>query len=173
MPVSVEVLRTHLEYTAWASRRLVDAASELTPEELTRDFRTGDRTVLGTLVHIYAGDRVWLYRVAGGENPGFTHDSDYRLEVLQNEWPALHRRWLEWVSTLTPEQIAAPLTYRDMKGNQWTQPMWQLILHVVNHGTLHRGQVSGFLRSMGRTPPGTDIIFFYRETTTSLPTPSS
>ncbi len=173
MPVSAEVLRTHLEYTAWASRRLVEAAAKLTEEELHRDFGTADHSVLGTLVHIFAGDRVWLYRLAGGADPGFVHDSDRQLRVLQNDWPVVHDRWLAWASGLTPEQIAAPLTYRDLKGREWTQPVWQLVLHVVNHGTSHRGQVAGFLRAMGRVPPGSDLIFYYRETMTSLPTPSA
>jgi uncharacterized damage-inducible protein DinB len=50
-----------------------------------------------------------------------------------------------------------------MKGRPWKQPLWQLVLHVVNHGTHHRGQVSGFLRSLGHTPPILDPIYFYRE----------
>jgi uncharacterized damage-inducible protein DinB len=49
-----------------------------------------------------------------------------------------------------------------MRGRTWTQPIWQLVLHVVNHGTHHRGQVSGFLRTMGRVPPVLDLVAFYR-----------
>ena len=60
MPLSVEELRDHLAYSAWASQRLVQAASELTEDELIRDFQTADHSVLGTLVHTFAADRVWL-----------------------------------------------------------------------------------------------------------------
>jgi uncharacterized damage-inducible protein DinB len=49
-----------------------------------------------------------------------------------------------------------------MRGNRWQQPPWQIVLHVVNHGTHHRGQVSGFLRAMGQTPPPVDLSMFYR-----------
>src|ERR1041384_7887375 len=49
--VTPDALRDHIEYSAWASRRLVNAAAGLSPEELTRDFQTADRTVLGTLAH--------------------------------------------------------------------------------------------------------------------------
>jgi uncharacterized damage-inducible protein DinB len=51
---------------------------------------------------------------------------------------------------------------KDLRGNTWTQPFWQLVLHVVNHATHHRGQVSGFLRAMGRVPPPLDLVAFYR-----------
>jgi len=54
------------------------------------------------------------------------------------------------------------ISYSDMSGNPWKQPLWQLILHVVNHGTHHRGQVSGFLRAMGHVPPKLDLVNYYR-----------
>jgi uncharacterized damage-inducible protein DinB len=52
--------------------------------------------------------------------------------------------------------------YKDSKGNPYRQPLWQLILHVVNHGTHHRGQASGFLRALGHTPPVLDLVAYYR-----------
>jgi uncharacterized damage-inducible protein DinB len=40
--------------------------------------------------------------------------------------------------------------------------LWKIVLHVVNHGTHHRGQASGFLRAMGHVPPPLDLIAYYR-----------
>jgi uncharacterized damage-inducible protein DinB len=129
---------------------------------LARDFETADKNVLGTLVHLYAADRLWLSRLAGGPHPGFVTDADRSLAVLQNDWPALYTRWKEWAQGITAESAQALVSYRDMRGNPWSQPLWQLILHVVNHGTHHRGQVSGFLRSMGKTPPAVDMVVYFR-----------
>jgi uncharacterized damage-inducible protein DinB len=173
MPVSQEVLAAHIDYTAWASRKLVESAAQLSLEQLNHDFGTADRSVLGTLVHIFAADRLWLARVSGGPHPGFVAGRDRSLAILQTEWPELHDRWRQWVRGVTDTNRA--ITYTDMKGNQWTQPLWQLMLHIVNHGTHHRGQVSGFLRALGQTPPPLDLVYYYREpgaVTTSLPTPS-
>jgi uncharacterized damage-inducible protein DinB len=50
-----------------------------------------------------------------------------------------------------------------MKGTPWKQPLWKLVLHVVNHGTHHRSQVSGFLRTLGHAPPPLDLVYFYRQ----------
>jgi uncharacterized damage-inducible protein DinB len=157
-----EVLRLQIDYTAWASLHLLDAAAQLTPEELTRDFQTADRSILGTLAHIFAGDRIWLARFAAVPIPEFITDADRDLAALQRDWPALLEQWKLWVLGLTDEQVMAPLSYTDLRGRHWTQPLWQLALHVVNHGTHHRGQVSGFLRSLGRTPPPTDLHVYYR-----------
>ncbi|SPE42806.1 putative DinB family protein [Candidatus Sulfopaludibacter sp. SbA3] len=162
MSVSADALRTHIEYTAWASQRLVQTAGELNEEELNRDFGTADGSVLGTLVHTFAADRLWLSRLSGSPHPGFITPADRYLSVLQNHWPILHQRWREWAVGLTDDKARELLSYTDMKGRLWSEPLWQLVLHVVNHGTHHRGQVAGFLRSMGHTPPATDLIYFYR-----------
>jgi uncharacterized damage-inducible protein DinB len=162
MSLSVEDLREHLAYSAWASRRLVHAASELTAAELLRDFETSDHSVLGTLVHAFAADRVWLARLRGAARPPYSTEADYHLSVLQNEWPELYRQWDEWLAGLNDDAARADFTYQDMRGNTWTQPIWKLVLHVVNHATHHRGQVSGFLRAMGHVPPVLDLVAFYR-----------
>lgn len=153
----------HLAYTAWASRRLVDAVARLSPEELKRDFQTSDHSPLGTLVHVFAADRIWLARVTGAAGQPFVSDADYSLAVLQNDWPALYDKWQQFAGGITDQSARESVAYKDTQGNAFSRPLWQLILHVVNHGTHHRGQVSGFLRAMGHTPPPLDLTAYYRE----------
>ncbi|MBI3471889.1 MAG: DinB family protein [Candidatus Solibacter usitatus] len=162
MPVSAGTLRTHLDYTAWASGRLLESAAQFSPAELTRDFQTADGGVLGTLVHVFAADRIWLGRIQGAPRATFIDPEDRDLAVLQREWPALHRRWKAWAAQLSDESAQAQVAYHDLKGNPYSSPLWQIVLHVVNHGAHHRGQVSGFLRAMGHTPPPLDLILYYR-----------
>ena len=162
MPVSADTLRLQLDYSAWASQRLMDAATKLSPEELTRDFNTADKTVLDTLVHVYAADRIWLARVSGQQRATFIDPEDRDLNRLQTEWPALHERWKLWMSEFKDDDVSRIIDYKDTKGRPYSQPVWQIVLHLVNHGTHHRGQVSGFLRAMDRTPPPLDLIAYYR-----------
>lgn len=162
MSVPVAALRTHLRYTAWASARIVDAASRLSPEELTRDFKSADRSVLGTLVHVYGADRVWLARIEGRPpGPIVDPERDLHLSVLHQEWPALMARWQTWADTLTDSASSA--SYLDLQGRPHATPHWQIVLHVVNHGTHHRGQASAMIRAMGHAPPPLDLIRYYRE----------
>jgi uncharacterized damage-inducible protein DinB len=157
-------IRMHFDYTAWASARLVNAAGSLSPEELTKDFGTADHSVLGTLVHVYAADRIWYDRVHGNAPALFIEpERDMHLHVLQNEWPVLLGRWHEWAAAQTEESLGTKASYKDLKGNSYETPLGQIALHLVNHGTHHRGQVSGFLRSMGHIPPPLDLMAYYRE----------
>jgi uncharacterized damage-inducible protein DinB len=101
-----------------------------------------------------------MARVTGQPHPPFPEIS---FDALRDEWPSLNHRWKEWGLALTDTSAASGISYRDLKGRTWTQPAWQLVLHLANHGTHHRGQVSGFLRTMGHTPPVLDLVAYYRE----------
>lgn len=160
MPVSAEILRSHLAYTAWADDLLLRAVAQIPSEHLTHDFQTADRNIIGTLAHTFAADRIWLQRVLGEPYTGFISDEDRKLETLQRDWPALLERWQEWAAGLT--DTSAPIHYHDLKGNPYSTSAWEIVLHVVNHGTHHRGQASGFLRTLGHTPPALDLIRYYR-----------
>jgi uncharacterized damage-inducible protein DinB len=159
--ISPDVARMHLAYTEWATMRLFAAAGGLSSAEQTRDFGTANKSVLGTLTHVFGADRVWLARLEGGPQEW---PPEYDLAGLQSDWTALYGRWQSWAAGLDEAAIAKRISYHDLKGNAWVSPVWQIVLHVVNHGTHHRGQVAGFLRAMGKTPPPLDLIAYYRQT---------
>jgi uncharacterized damage-inducible protein DinB len=159
---SLQLLLSQLDYTEWASQRLLEAAAGLPAEELIRDHGTADKSVLGTLVHIYAADRSWLGRVRQQAPAPFINDSDFSLDVLRRDWPAIFQGLRDWLATLDPESITNPVYYADLKGRPHSTPAWQIVVHVVNHGTHHRGQIAGFLRTMGHRPPPLDAIAYYR-----------
>jgi len=163
MSVSAEVLREHLRYTAWASHRLVRAVEHLSADQLAHDFQTSDRNIVGTLVHVFAADRIWLSRVQGESPANFVSEGDYNLHVLQIDWPLIYEKWNEWAASLTDDSAQQHIAYRAMNGDPYVSTAWEIVLHVVNHGAHHRGQVSGFLRALGHAPPQLDLIRYYRE----------
>lgn len=140
----------------------MNAARELTPAELNRDFGTADKSVLGTLVHIFAGDRIWLERMHGIQREALVEPGDHDFAQLQEAWPRVHQGWKDWAANLTDAQALEDLEfYRSTTGSMFRMPKWQVAMHVVNHGTQHRGAVLGFLRAMGKTPPKVDLIVHY------------
>ena len=162
MAISADILGGHIDYTIWASGLLMDAARQLSPEELNRDFGTSDKSVLGTLAHIFAADRIWLQWIHGNAPKSFIQPEDTDFNKLQQAWPAVHRGWKQWAAGLTDAQAVEQISFQDVQGNPRQHIVWEIVLHVVNHGTHHRGAVAGFLRAMGRTPPKLDLSFYYR-----------
>jgi uncharacterized damage-inducible protein DinB len=156
--MTTELLKHHVAYTRWATERLLQAVSEIPTDHLTHDFKTSERTIVSTLAHNFGADRIWLQRVTGGSPTTFLTDDERQIATLQREWPVIFDAWPGVLGE--PDRVVA---YRDMSGNPYSSPLWQIVLHVVNHGTHHRGQVSGFLRSLGHTPPQLDLIRYYRE----------
>jgi uncharacterized damage-inducible protein DinB len=160
--VSADALRIHVDYSRWASNRLLEAAAALQREELDRDFGTADRSFAGTLMHIFGADRVWLARVKGSANPDVPGPEFAAIDVLKPAWETVHKGWMDWVGSLDEDNVRRVISYHDLKGRAWRTPNWQIVLHVVNHATHHRGQAAGFLRSMGHQPPPLDLIAYYR-----------
>src|SRR5260370_37282439 len=139
----LSAIRTHFDYTAWASARLVNAAGTLSPEELTKDFGTADHSVLGTLVHVYAADRIWYDRIHGNLLVRFIEpERDMHLRVLQNDWPALLRQWRELAPPQTEESPATNASYKDLKVHPYETPLGQIALHLSDHATHPPGPVA-------------------------------
>ena len=83
------------------------------------------------------------------------------LEAVETIWPEIQQRWEAWALSLTDADLAKDVSYKLMDGSAGQSPAWQIVLHVVNHGTLHRGQVMAMLRQLGHVPPGTDYLFYH------------
>jgi uncharacterized damage-inducible protein DinB len=64
---------------------------------------------------------------------------------------------------LSDTDLDRVVDYKSLKGDPFKNTVREIVMHVVNHATIHRGQVMGMLRQMGVAPPPTDLIFFYRE----------
>jgi uncharacterized damage-inducible protein DinB len=160
MKIDREFLGLHLEYTRWASERSIEAARALTEEELQRDLENSYGGVLGTLLHVFQGDRIWLSRLRGA--PRFTlgdPEEQWTLDTLSQAWQQVANGYREWLAGV--EDLESILHYKNLAGQSHALPLWQVILHVVNHATYHRGQVTTMLRQLGYSPIGTDLHVFY------------
>jgi len=160
MKIDSSLLKTQLDYSYWASDRILDASRPLPEDELARDLGNSFGGVLGTLVHIFQADRIWLSRVSGSPRPTLADDEEkWALDSLQNAWLNVHLGWIDWAGSL--DDVEKILEYTNLAGKRMKLPLWQLVFHVVNHGTYHRGQITTMLRQLGASPVSTDLHNYY------------
>ncbi len=163
-------VRQLLLYTLWADRMCLKAVEAVRPEDLVRPTGSSFGSLLGTLAHLLQSQRLWLARFEG-------KSLDRRLDAGDlADWPSLSAAWAEtsaelgfFLAALTAEQVAGDLTWTSSAGVTHTRPLWEPVVHLVNHSTYHRGQVVSLLRQLGYAPPSTDLIAFLLEQAPKAP----
>ena len=102
---------------------------------------------------------LWLERWKGRSPKSLIPAGDFpALEAVVERWSAVEREMCEYLAGLDEEALARPLTYMNFQGEQWTYPLWEMIVHVLNHQSYHRGQVATLLRMLGVQPPPVDFL---------------
>jgi uncharacterized damage-inducible protein DinB len=148
----------HLRYSAWASRKVMEAVRALPEADFQKPVGVSHGSLQGTLAHILYADWIWFTRVVAPiEEPGQTR------EALERIWPELQDKWVAWAEGASDEEMDRVVEYESRLYGQMARPVWQILLHVVNHATLHRGQAMSMLRQMGIDPPHIDFMNFYQE----------
>ena len=155
------------DYNAWANHRILDACAGLSEEQMKRRIESSFPSLRETLLHIVAGEWIWLERWRGRSHSKAEWDGLAQPLTSMTEirafWSELERKQKEFIGGLTPERLSRAQDFRTLDGTPYSQPLWQMMQHLVNHGTYHRGQVTTMLRQLGAKPVSTDLIAFYRQ----------
>jgi len=162
--MNIEDLRTLYDYNSWANHRTVESCAALTPEQFTRDLGSSFRSLRDTLAHIYGAEWLWLERWHGRTPTALPSSSDFPdLETTRRRFAEIDRNLVDYVASLTAGDLQRVMEIRTTAGAQHSQPLWQMLQHLANHSTYHRGQTATLLRQLGAKPVSTDLIGFYRE----------
>ena len=160
----MEELLSYIEYHAWAHEKVLGQLAALPAEDWRKQLGGSFPTLNALYQHIMEADYRWLQRWKGV--PFAEIPKDY----IVNGFAALNTLWrpiLHEVVSLGKERLTKdgrePVYFITGKGLHVTQPFWQTLYQVVNHGTYHRGQVTQMVRMLGKTPVTTDIFIFFNE----------
>ncbi|PYR58006.1 MAG: damage-inducible protein DinB [Acidobacteria bacterium] len=162
--MTIEDLRLLLDYHYWARDRMLEAVVPLAPEQFTRDMGSSFRSIRDTLAHIYAAEWAWYSRWVG-HSPTALLPSDMFPDVisLRATWTDHEAKMRAYLETLGEAGLTRVIEYKLLNGQAGASPFWQMLQHVVNHASYHRGQVTTMLRQMGAAPgKPMDLIAFYR-----------
>ena len=162
--LSAAYARTLLDYSEWATARLLGAAAGLAPAELTAAPIPGHGTLHQTLAHTFGAERLWRERLLGGSiTPYLTPAEVPSVEAMRDFCAAEYAAWRELLAGFADADMARPIAYTSLNGTPFTQALWALLSHLANHGTQHRAEVAAILTALGRSPGDLDMIVFYRE----------
>jgi uncharacterized damage-inducible protein DinB len=163
--MSIDIFRQLADYNNWANRRLYGAAMELPEEQYRRPTGVFFGSLHGTLNHLLLADRIWLKRLTGeGDHPGaldaiLFEDRDELLRARMAEDARLKRV----VDGLSEADLAADVSYRTTSGKPYQQKRQDILMHLFNHQTHHRGQAhSCYSILTGAEPPSLDLLQFQR-----------
>ncbi len=168
----LEQIQLLARYNQIMNQRIYETVAQLPAAELEVDRGAFFRSILGTLNHIYVADIIWLQRFA-------THPANYTTlqAVVQLERPAtlaqiiysdfselstarqgLDQTILAWTNEITTADLQDLLPYQNMKKEPSTKKFGSLVLHLFNHQTHHRGQVTTLLSQQGLDVGVTDLL---------------
>ncbi len=157
--MSVAYFQTLYNYNAWANQRVLDTAAQLTPDQLHAGGRASFDSIHPTLVHTLSAQWVWLSRWQGASPRALFDPADFAgLAAIRSRWAEIEQDTQAFLQQLDDDALNRVVHYANTKGQPFAYPLWQLLLHQVNHATQHRSEVAMVLTQFGHSPGGLDFI---------------
>lgn len=142
-----------LDHLEWSNRRALEAVRE-----------AGEERALRVLSHLLAAERVWLRRLETGDSSDLEIWPELDIEACADRLTRNVEACRRHLRSMSPEDLDGRVTYRNSEGRrEFHTPAGEILLHVMLHGSYHRGQIARRLREAGEEPVNTDFITFVRE----------
>ncbi len=163
-----DAIRQTYGYHKWATDRILDTAAHLTPEQWLAPQNIGRGSIRDTLVHMISAQRGWLAWWDGSLPP----DQAQRLAIdpaahpdvasVRTPWEMVCRSTQAFLDRLTDVDAERVYSFPIPKGMAFSLQLWQMMLHVANHGTQHRSEVAAMLTGFGHSPGDLDMLNYFQ-----------
>jgi uncharacterized damage-inducible protein DinB len=152
------------DYNRWAGRRTLTTARALANDDFLRPMGNSFSSVRDTLAHILGAEWIYLERWQGRSPKALLDPATFpTMQSLESRWETVERDQMQFIEALTPLRLGEELAYVNLRGQHYSYPLWQQLVHVVNHSSYHRGQVTTLLRQLGAEAVSTDFLVYYDE----------
>jgi uncharacterized damage-inducible protein DinB len=160
-----EVFCQYATYNLWANQRLLTTALLLSEEQQKQVILSSFKSIYETFLHMWNVESVWWQRMKLQELiVQQSSVSSTTVEEISTGLLEQSRQWEEWANSATEALLTHVFAYHNSKKEYFKQPHWQMLLHLFNHETYHRGQIVTMLKQLkiDNIPP-TDFIVFSRK----------
>jgi len=152
------------KYNHWANQKILVAASQLDEEKFTRALGSSFSSLRDTLVHILGAEWIWLERWNRRSPRALLSVAELpTLAAITARWEQVEEARNRFLQGLSSDDLNTAISYVNPRGETWSYPLWQQLVHVVNHSSYHRGQIVTLLRQLGARPVSTDFLEYYDE----------
>lgn len=159
-----QLLASFAAYDLWANEKMLEAVLQLTGNQQQQEIKSSFPSIHKTCLHIWDASSIWWQRLHMHEQivvPSLAFHP--AMNDVANGLLAQNKQWKEWEDGTTEADLEKELPYKTMKGDACKQPVKDILLHLFNHGTYHRGQLVTLLRQVGvEKMPKTDYVDFSR-----------
>ena len=158
-------VRLFTRYNKWANELIFDAVSKLPEGEATKTRVTLFKNMVHTLNHNYVIDRIFQAHLQGSDH-GYSarNTTDHPpLEELRRAQQAVDDWYVDWSDSVAPAALDERVTFTFVGGGEGAMTREEMILHVVNHTSYHRGFVADLFYQVPARPPTTDLTVFIRD----------
>ncbi|HWC53021.1 MAG TPA: DinB family protein [Chitinophagaceae bacterium] len=159
-----EMLQQLAVYNFWANQRMFETILILPEEKQKAEVPSSFKSIYATILHMWNAESVWWQRMKLQERISAPSEffkgsmQELTIELLQQ-----NRQWIEWINAASEAALDHVFQYQTSRKEQFKQPISQMLLHVFNHGTYHRGQLVNMLRQLEvEKIPQTDFIVWSR-----------
>ena len=138
---------------------------KLTPEEWTQPARLSHGSIRGAMVHTMAAEFLWRMRFQEGVSlNSMPQEGEFpTLESLQARWAKEEKSMRAYLASLSEADLNRKISYTNTKGVPFENLLWQMLAHVVNHGTQFRSEAAVRLTRLSTSPGDLDLIAYIRE----------
>jgi len=152
------------DYNLWANNRVFEAAAQMLPNQYMDDLKSSHGGIHGTLTHIVAAQKIWISRWKETPEETLLQGKDIvSLLDLIAIWEQVSSETAQFLGSLTDEKLQERMTMTTTTGKQFVHSYQQMMQHLVNHSSTHRGQITSMIRQLGIRPPAIDLIAYYRQ----------
>lgn len=159
-----ELLVQMAAYNIWASQKILECILGLPEEKQMAELPSSFSSLYKTVLHMWDAESAWWQRMKLHEKIIVPSENfNGSMKDVSNGLLQQSIQWHDWVSNASEHALDHVFQYQNSKKEQFKQPVYQMILHVFNHGTYHRGQLVNMLRQSGvEKIPQTDFIIWSR-----------
>jgi uncharacterized damage-inducible protein DinB len=155
-----KLLQQYAAYNLWANEEISRSINVLSHDQQHQEIISSFNTLYKTVFHIWRAEKLWMQRLQKEKNINAPPDDfNQSMKALTLTWKQQDQEWLDWVERANNQSLERILTYCNLKGDEFCQPVFLVLHHVFNHSTYHRGQLVTMLRQVGLEKiPSTDFI---------------